>query len=334
MTDKANALGLRINVMRAGLLLGLHVRIDGGRSYETTPVEVLQDDGTMKVTRWQTTRTIQDEAEWKAASECATACGGTVRKSATQTDFGPLVPVERIDDLWTAIAEARATARAFNDGAKFSRVRVTMMPAVVGDLAPEVAARVRAEAEYAVAGEIRSLLEDMENGIKSADVKGIRDAADKARLLGAMLDETQAAKVGEAIQAARKVARDIVRRVEKSGELASTVLADLNRETAAVQAARFTYLDLETSLAPEGEALPAVQVQRFADIEATTPAAVAPAPVAARTIEFEDEAPAAPAAPAVAARDLDLDAPVKAAPFVYIEADAAPAPDADETEWL
>ena len=55
----------------------------------------------------------------------------------------------------------------------------------------------------------------------------IRDAATKARSLGQMIDAEQAAKVSDAVKAARKAATEIVRRVEKAGESGEEVLRDL-----------------------------------------------------------------------------------------------------------
>ena len=294
--------GFRFQVLRAGLLLGLHVRIDGGRKYETEEIKS-RTDGATETAEWRTLRTIFDADEYKRAQGVASDVAGTIRKCCVQTDFGPMCPAERLDDLWAATAEARATAEEFNRTARYSTIRATMLPAMVGELDPASAARAAAEAEYAVAGEIRSLLESMQRGIEAADPAKIRDAASKARLLGTMLDEKNAARVTDAIAAARKVARDIVRRVEKQGELASTVLADLKGETSAVEAARFAYLDLEESLAPAGVALPSVDVQRFADIAPEAPAGEAPAPIAAAPAP--EPAPVAP--PAAPALDVDID---------------------------
>jgi hypothetical protein len=66
---------------------------------------------------------------------------------------------------------------------------------------------------------------------------------------------------------ARAAARLIVKRVEKEGETASIVLADVQR--GAIAKARMAFLDLEepaVAAAPE-VALPAIQPQRFAGID-------------------------------------------------------------------
>ena len=101
-------------------------------------------------------------------------------------------------------------------------------------------------------------------GIDKLDPAAIRDAANKARSMAAMLGDDQQAAVEGAIEQARKAARQIVKRVQKEGEAAAIVLADVQR--GAIEKARIAFLDLDGDHMTS-TALPAVQQQRFADLD-------------------------------------------------------------------
>jgi hypothetical protein len=128
------------------------------------------------------------------------------------------------------------------------------------------------EAARAISSEIRDLLSAMQSGIAAADPEAIRDAANRARSIGAMLSGDAADAVSSAIDQARAAAREITRRVEKSGERAADVIAELRTE--AIASARFAFLDLDEEKEVED------------------------APVAARAVEFAppDESPEVAAA--------------------------------------
>ena len=91
----------------------------------------------------------------------------------------------------------------------------------------------------AINSDIRELLETMENGLRGLDVRSVREAAIRARSLGAMLSEEASEQVAEAIQMARRAAREIV----KAGEAGE---AEINREALDTLArARVSFLDLD-----------------------------------------------------------------------------------------
>jgi len=123
-----------------------------------------------------------------------------------------------------------------------------------------------AEAARAIGQEVAALIEGMNGAIDRLDPKAIKDAADKAKKMSAMLSPELASKVGDAVSTARAAARTIIRRVEKGGEEAAIVLADIQRGN--IARARIAFLDLDTPEAPaaEGPSLPAVDVRRFADL--------------------------------------------------------------------
>ena len=171
--------------------------------------------------------------------------------------FGLLCPVEREPELDAAIARARALADEHNASATCTVVSIFALKGRI--------AETDEEATRAIVDEVKGLLDAMSNGIDRLQPTAIRAAADQARALGAMLAPEQAEKVEGAIVAARRAARLIVKRVEKEGEDAAVVLADIQR--GAIEKARFSFLDLDVAPAASEPALPSIDVQRVASID-------------------------------------------------------------------
>ena len=95
------------------------------------------------------------------------------------------------------------------------------------------------EAVRAINAEVRGLLEDMEAGLRKLDVEGVREAANKARALTAMLSPLAAERAQAAIDQVRKAARQIV----KAGETAAYEIDQATLRT--LQQSRAAFLDLE-----------------------------------------------------------------------------------------
>jgi len=74
-----------------------------------------------------------------------------------------------------------------------------------------------AEAVKAINSEVRELIDTMQTGVSNMDVTTIRNAANKAREIGNMLTPEAQVRIQFAIDAARQVAKTIV----KAGEAAS-----------------------------------------------------------------------------------------------------------------
>ena len=233
---------MTISVIKPGFLVSLKTSLRGGVSYTRTDIEGDHIDDTGKrVAEWQTRRAIHDPEEFNKATEARSAARSAVSSVCNASSFGLLCPMDKENELTDAIAAARQIARAHNGDAKRTYVDVFVL---VGRIAQD-----DAEAARAIGAEVRALLADMEAGIRAADPERIRDAASKARAIGGMLSDDVASKVTDAIAEARRAAREIVRRVEKAGETAATVVRDLY--TSKIEAARFAFLDME-----EGEATP------------------------------------------------------------------------------
>lgn len=255
---------LNTSIIRPGLLVSLKTTVSGGVSYQKIDLEPEHavDERTTEA-RWETTRQIKDRAEYERAQKARSKARTLICAACCPTSFGLLCPVGRENVLSEAIAEARAVADEHNRTASFTRVEVYAITGRVSD-SDEEAAR-------AIASEVRGLIGDMERGIKAADPKVIRDAANKARMLAGMLSEDVQGKVGAAIKQAREAAREIVQRIDKAGEQAASVVDSLVLDK--LDAARFAVLDLSAEGAPvpviEAVAAPAAPAIDLMATEAT-----------------------------------------------------------------
>lgn len=275
--------------LRPGSLVVLRTAISGGVQYQRQEVDPDHQEGAARVATWQTTRVIRDAEEWEKATKIRATIRNRIAGACSVTSaFGLMCPAERLPKLDEAAEEARALARDFNATARTCSISFALIRGEIATTDQEAVAAIQAE--------IGAMLRAMENGIAAADPKAIRDAADEAKALGAMLSDDAQGKVSAAIEEARKAAREITRRVQKGAEVAAEVVASLNLE--ALRAASRTFLDLE----------PAAEVG-------------APAPAPASPVETAPaEAPAAQPAPAQATLDLDP------APTLTLAARASQAP--------
>jgi len=244
---------MKTSTLKPGLLVSLSTRIRGAVFYQRREIEPEHADGEGRTAKWETERHIQDAKEFDAAVVARSRARSLVVSACCGSSFGLLCPTANESKLTDAIEEARKIADAFNDSADNARVEVYVL---VGRIAHD-----EIEAARAIGAEMRDLLETMQAGIKAADPEVIREAANKARDLEAMLSVEVAGKVSDAIKQARTAAREIVKRVEKAGEVAAGVVSSLAVDKLA--AARFAFLDLEEEKA------------------------VAPVEVAARGVELE-----------------------------------------------
>jgi len=234
-----------MRTLRPGMLVSLKTTIAGGVSYQRTDL-TSQDliDGAHRAT-WETTKTVDDPAEHERAVKARGKARSLVTAVCAQSEFGLLCPTARAAELEEAIRQARIVATDFNESARTCHVDIYT---ITGQIAST-----DQEAVRAISAEMSALMAQMEQGIKAADPAAIREAAAKARSIGQMLDAPTQEKVSKAIEQAREAARTIVRRVEKDGEKAADVVAELRSND--VQAARFAFLDFDDSEpAPQGEA--------------------------------------------------------------------------------
>lgn len=252
------------SIIRPGFMVSLKTSVSGGVAYTRTDLDATGVDttGTAAVARWETTKVVADPVEHDRAVVVRNKARALISKVCVPTAFGLLCPEAAESDLLRAVAEARALVREHNDGASRTTVGLYVLTGKIASTDEENA--------RAIGEEIRSLIAGMSAAIDRLDPDALREAASKAAKVSAMLAPAESEKIGAAVQAARKAARDITRRVVKGAEPAALVLLDIQR--GAIEQARMAFLDLDGD-APvvaggDGE-MPAANVARMASLEMT-----------------------------------------------------------------
>lgn len=261
---------LRSTTLRPGLLVSLKTSVRGNIDYQKRVIEqdTTLDTGALRA-KWETTRIISDPEEHDRAEKARSKASSLVRGVCVRSEFGLLCAQKDADELEQAIAAARVVADEFNATARLSHVSVYVITGrVAGD---------DVEAVRAINSEVRDLMDRMETGLKSFDVDIIREAANRAQNLGAMLPTETAAKLQDAIDTARKAARRIVKAGEQAAsEIDETVIRRITE-------ARTAFLDLDEQKeiqapAEEGRAL---------DLTPAPAASIAAPPAQASLLELE-----------------------------------------------
>lgn len=225
---------MQTSIIRPGLLVSLKTTIRGGVNYQTQTIEPDHAEGSARVAEWRTRREITDAAEHASAIKARSAARTAIVRACCPSSFGLLCPTANEAALRDGISAAMRIADEFNRSAIYSRIDCYVITGRIAD-SDENAAR-------AIGAEVRDLLDAMQRGIAAADPAAIRDAANRARSVSAMLSADARASVSAAIAEVRSVARDIVRRVEREGESAAGIVEGL--QLRALDAARFAVLDI------------------------------------------------------------------------------------------
>jgi len=244
--------------IKPGYLVSIKTTCHGGVQYNRIDMGTEHEDGGRETSEWQTTRVIEDKAEHERSVQVRAKCSNMLRLACISTPFGSICPEDKIDGFMVIYEDAKRMVREFNDSAQSIRITVNMMR---GKIASD-----DQEAVKSMVSEMRTLAQTMQSAVSKGDVKVIREAADMAKRMGAMLGEEVEGRVSEAVQAARKVAREIVKRVEKKGEKLEAVITEQN--TQPIDQMRVAFLDLEANLdASEEAVMPSVDLQRVAGLE-------------------------------------------------------------------
>jgi hypothetical protein len=252
------------SIIRPGILVALKSTVSGGVKYQRVDIERAETAAGAALAKWETTRVIEDPAEHDRAVKTRAKALAEVRALCAATSFGLLCPVDREEQLDAALERARELVKAHNETATFTHTAIYVLKGRI--------ASTDEEAARAIGQEISALVASMNDGISKLDVGAIREAASKAQDIAAMLGEDQAKAVASAVEQARRAARQIVKRVQKDGEAAAIVLADIQR--GALEKARIAFLDFDGPAAPEAgasEAAPAINVQRVGELELEAP---------------------------------------------------------------
>lgn len=223
---------MNASTLRPGLLVSLKTSVKGIVSYDKREVERdhLTENGARKAV-WETERVISDPEEHENATRARSKALSLVRLVCARSAFGLLCPEIDADKLQRAIAEARRITDEFNSTARLARVSVYV---IIGRVASD-----DVEAVKAINSEISGLMQLMQEGVRSLDVKAIRSAANDAKNVAQMLSPNAALIARGAIEEARAAASKIV----AAGEQAA---AEVDRAAIArIEEARTAFLDLD-----------------------------------------------------------------------------------------
>lgn len=242
---------MNTQVMRPGILVALKTNVNGGMSYSRNIVESSEDD---KVMKWETTRYMDDPEERKLAGETAGKASRLISKLCVRTTFGLLCPTEREAELDEAVTEMRAVVGAWNETARYSFIHCSAIKGRIADNDEE--------AIRAIVQEARELLDRMDKGLDESDVKLIRDAANKAKKLSEMMVPGTGDQIDDALAAARRAARAIVKQAESTNQRVAAAIVSAERE--AFDAARVRFIETSDEVI---DSLPSVDLQRAASIE-------------------------------------------------------------------
>jgi len=94
--------------IRPGILVSVKTSHAGNRSYQKKEIERPHrtDDGVER-SRWDTVRIVFDPDEAKEASQVASRARYLITRLCADTAHGPLCPMDRREELYEAIKEAR-----------------------------------------------------------------------------------------------------------------------------------------------------------------------------------------------------------------------------------
>lgn len=266
-----------ISTLRPGFLVSLKTSIRGNVTYKTRDLEAehkIEEDGQTTRAKWETERTVKNRAELNRAVKARGEARHAIASVCSRTSFGLLCPESWEKSLREGIAKARAVTDEFNAKSRVTELQVYV---IVGRVAQD-----DVEAVRAINSEVRDLMKEMAVGIKELDPKRVRDAANRARSVGAMLTPEAAERIKTAMDVARAAARKIV----KAGEEGTK---EIDREAMkAINQARTAFLDLDTAAVLPAK--PAKQEGRAIDL---VPAEAAPPARARSRRAGKDAAPAA-----------------------------------------
>ncbi len=246
---------MAISVLKPGSLVSLKTKIEGGVRYTRTDLAADTTEGGSgdgaAVERWETVKVTEDPEEHARAVKVRGKASNTIARICSKSAFGLLCATSKEAALAEAIVEARAMVDAYNATATCTRLSIFVLQGRIAEN--------EGEAARAIASELRDILGTMQEGIAAADVEAVRKAANKAKQLGGMLDANAGTIVTKAIDEARAVAKEIVKRSKDKGDAVAAYIDQVNLK--AISEARFAFLDMEESPATLGEALPVVEAR-------------------------------------------------------------------------
>lgn len=221
---------VQYTTLRPGFMVAVSTSITGNVSYHVV------DQGTQETVEgeeatWITNRLTRNKDEQERATKARSLARSALQTVCTKSKFCLLCPETNKDKLDAAIAKARAIADEFNATAEITTVEVNVL---VGKISPD-----DVEAVKAINSEVRDLMDTMARGLAKLDVDVVREAARKAKSIGAMLEPNAQERVQKAIEVARAAASQIV----KAGETGAIEIDQVSIQR--ITEARTSFLDLD-----------------------------------------------------------------------------------------
>lgn len=244
--------------LKPSILVALKGAVNGGITYNRVEMgREVAGDGSERI-EWKTTKHVADPKELATADAYRNKAKTAIKRVCARTPWGLICPNAKEAELMEAIEQAHQLAAEFNSNhANHTEVTISVF---LGRVAEN-----DAEAAKAVRLELTTLLEQAERAASSGHVQQMRDLAKQGAQLEKLLEDGTDAKgaLGQAIKGLRKVARDVVRLVEKKGEDMATVLTEDALKP--VSEARFAFAAaVADTLEWAEDQLPAVNAGRFA----------------------------------------------------------------------
>jgi len=263
---------MQIQTLRPGFLVQISTSIKGNVKYSVEDLGRTQD-GVSLDTEWKTHKRVDDVEEADRATKARSKARSIIGSVCASSAHVMLCLEAREPELRTAIKEAQAVVAEFNRDAALSQIVLSVW---VGKVSPDDALAIRM-----INQEMRNLMEAMQNGMRNLDVKAIREAADTARSIGQALTPEMQERVADAIELARKTAREI----KKAGEAGAIEVDRL--AIAKIESARTAFLDIED----QGEIGAVEHAGRAVDLEPeeSSPEPM-PAPAQGRMFDVDETA--------------------------------------------
>lgn len=222
--------------MKPGLLVSMNTQVKGNVSYTGLDRDVRVVDRS-EITDIHTRKLVTDIDEQDAAIKERTKIRGLILSLCTKSADALLCPNDREAELREAIAQGREIADKFNANAITTHIEFSV---ICGRIAQDDVETVRA-----ITSDVRTLLDDMKQGVKTLDPKQIRDAANTLTQVGKVLTPEAAQRLRVPIESARAAATAI-NKLTKAGEVAAIeVDKGVMRK---ITSARTSFLDINTEV--------------------------------------------------------------------------------------
>jgi hypothetical protein len=245
-------------MLRPCFLVAMQSHLHGGKHHEVVGIEETTDKNGKLTKRVLTEEVFDDPQEYASANKVRNDAMKMMKKVCNKTAFSWILLVDREDEFAGARIVANQMVEEFNANSMFTKVDIG---AFTGKVASDSAENLRA-----IRDQVQGVLDSMNEGIEKLSPAEIRKAALKAKEVAKVISSDQGKRIDEAVATARLIANQLAKRVEREGEDAAQVLADLKNEVDSLQVSRFEFLDLED----HGEinaVMPAASPQRFDAID-------------------------------------------------------------------